>query len=149
MKKVLFLLVPMIFLTVACGGSNQADSDPAADTAADPATETTDIPASEGVDIALVSPENASLPMGDAELLLQVVDPTTGEPIAVEDLQVDLSMKMDGMEPMSTMSVVEPGDEPGQYKVMTNLGMAGMWTMEVQSADSVMPGEATFELEVQ
>ncbi|RZM79081.1 FixH family protein [Leptolyngbya iicbica] len=149
MKKVLFLLVPMIFLTAACGGGNQADSEPEADTAAAPTTETTDTPTSEGVDIALVSPEDASLPMGDAELLLQVADPATGEPVALENLEVDLSMGMDGMEPMTTMTMVEPGEQPGEYKVMTNLGMAGMWTMEVTSADPAMPGEATFELDVQ
>ena len=86
--------------------------------------------------------------MGDAELVLQVIDPATNEPVAVDDLQVDLSMPMDGMEPMTTMAIVEPGEETGQYKVMTNLGMEGMWMMEVTSADAAMPGEATFNLDV-
>ncbi|WP_346293203.1 FixH family protein [Sphaerothrix gracilis] len=148
MKKVLFLILPLVFLTAACGSANQAEPEATADTTEAPATETTEAPAAEGVAIALVSPEDGSVPMGDAELVLQVADSATNEPVEVEDLQVDLSMGMDGMEPMTTMAVVEPGEEPGQYKVMTNLGMQGMWMMEVTSADAAMPGEATFELDV-
>ncbi|MBE9135700.1 FixH family protein [Nodosilinea sp. LEGE 07088] len=146
MKKLFFLLIPVVFFTAACGGSNQAESEPAADMA--PMTESAATPADEGVAISLVSPEDAALPMGDAELVLQVMDPATGDPVAVENLQVDLSMSMDGMEPMTTMALVEPGEETGQYKVMTNLGMQGMWMMEVTSADPAMQGEATFNLEV-
>jgi len=147
MKKLLFLVLPLVFLTAACGSANQAGTD-TLDTAAAPATETAEAPAAEGVAIALVSPEDASVPMGDAELVLQVVDPATNEPVEVEDLQVDLSMPMDDMEPMTTMAIVEPGEEPGQYKVMTNLGMEGLWIMDVTSADAAMPGEATFNLDV-
>ncbi|MEO1209745.1 MAG: FixH family protein [Cyanobacteria bacterium J06638_20] len=148
MKKVLFLILPLVFLTAACGSANQAEPEATSDTTEAPATETAEAPAAEGVAIALVSPEDASVPMGDAELVLQVVDSATNEPVAVDDLQVDLSMPMDGMEPMTTMAIVEPGEETGQYKVMTNLGMEGMWMMEVTSADAAMPGEATFNLDV-
>lgn len=148
MKKVLFLILPLVFLTAACGSANQAEPEATSDTTEAPATETAEAPVAEGVAIALVSPEDASVPMGDAELVLQVVDPATNEPVAVDDLQVDLSMPMDGMEPMTTMAIVEPGEETGQYKVMTNLGMEGMWMMEVTSADAAMPGEATFNLDV-
>jgi hypothetical protein len=81
-------------------------------------------------------------------LVLQVVDPATNEPVEVENLEVDLSMPMDGMDPMTTMAIVEPGEEPGQYMVKTNLGMEGMWMMTVKSADAAMPGEATFNLDV-
>lgn len=148
MKKVLFLILPLVFLTAACGSANQAEPEVTADTTEAPTAETTEAPAAdEGVAIALVSPEDGSVPMGDAELVLQVVDPATNEPVEVEDLQVDLSMEMDGMEPMTTMAIVEPGEEPGQYKVMTNMGMEGMWMMEV-TADAAMPGEATFNLDV-
>jgi hypothetical protein len=148
MRKILFLMLPLVFLTAACGNANQAETD-TPDTAETPAAETTAPTAeSEGVAIALVSPEDASVPMGDAELVLQVVDPATNEPVEVENLQVDLSMEMDGMEPMTTMAIVEPGEETGQYKVMTNLGMEGMWMMEVTSADAAIPGKATFNLDV-
>ena len=147
MKKLLFLLVTVSLLTAACSGGNQADSEPTTDTATAPTTEFADTSA-EGASIALLSPEDGTIPMGDAELVLQVMNPATNEPIAVENLEVDLSMPMDGMEPMTTMVVVEPGEETGQYKVMTNLGMQGMWMMEVTSADPAMQGEATFELEV-
>ncbi|NER80635.1 MAG: FixH family protein [Leptolyngbya sp. SIO1D8] len=147
MKKLLFLVLPLVFLTAACGNANQAETE-ATDAAESPATETTEAPAAEGVAIALVTPEDGSVPMGDAELVLQAIDPATNEPVEVEDLQVDLSMPMDGMEPMTTMAIVEPAEEPGQYTVQTNLGMEGMWIMEVKSADAAMPGEATFNLDV-
>jgi hypothetical protein len=150
MKKVLFVWVAVGLLSAACGSTNQAETE-APETGAAPATETAEVaeaPAGEGVAIALISPEDGSLPMGDAELVLHVVDPATNKLIAVEGLQVDLSMEMDGMEPMTTMAVIEPGEEPGQYKVMTNLGMEGMWMMEVTSSDPAMPGEASFSLEV-
>ncbi|MGB3612402.1 MAG: FixH family protein [Elainellaceae cyanobacterium] len=145
MKKRLFLLIAVGFLA-ACGGTNQAEGD-AADTATAPAADAAS-PASGEVDIALVSPDDGTVPMGDAALVLQVVDPATNEPVAVDGLQVDLSMAMDGMEPMTTMAVVEPGEQPGQYNVMTDMGMAGMWTMAVESSDPAMPGEATFDIEV-
>ncbi|MFE4108513.1 FixH family protein [Almyronema epifaneia] len=150
MKKVLFLLAIVGVLSTACGNANQAETE-ATEAAAAPAAESTEAaeaPAEEGVAIALVTPEDATVPMGDAELVLQVVDPATNEPVEVENLEVDLSMPMDGMDPMTTMAVVEPGAEAGQYKVMTNLGMEGMWIMEVKSADAAMPGEATFNLDV-
>lgn len=150
MKKVLFVLAAVGLLSTACGNANQAETE-ATDAAAAPATETTDAaeaPAGEGVAIALVTPEDATVPMGDAELVLQVVDPATNEPVEVESLEVDLSMPMEGMDDMTTMAIVEPGDEPGQYRVKTNLGMEGMWIMEVKSADAMMPGEATFNLDV-
>ncbi|MEB3355286.1 MAG: FixH family protein [Synechococcales bacterium] len=152
MKKLLFLLVTVSLLTAACSGGNQAESEPATDAATAPATEmpteTTESAAEGGVAIALLSPEDGSAPMGDAELVLQVVDPATNEPVEVADLQVDLSMSMDGMAPMTTMAIVEPGEGPGQYVVKTNLGMEGTWTMEVKSTDATMPGEATFDLKV-
>ena len=147
MKKVLFLLVAVGLLSTACGSANQSEME-APDAAAAPAAETTEAAESEGVAIALISPEDGSVPMGDAELVLQAVDPATNEPVEVEDLQVDLSMPMDGMDDMTTMAIVEPGEEPGQYMVKTNLGMEGMWIMEVKSADAMMPGEATFNLDV-
>ena len=139
MKKILFWVLPLVLLTAACGNANQAETD-TTDTAETAAAETAAPTAeTEGVAIALVSPEDGSVPMGDAELVLQVIDPATNEPVEVEDLQVDLSMPMDGMEPMTTMAVVESEAEAGQYKVMTNLGMEGMWIMEVKSADAAMP----------
>lgn len=146
MKKHWFLLIAVGLLAAACGSPEQAEGE-SADTATAPAAETEASPASD-VDIELVSPEDGTVPMGDAELVVQVVDPATSEPVAVDDLNVDLSMEMDGTEPMTTMAVVEPGEDPGQYSVMTNMGMAGMWTMEVASTDPEMPGEATFDIEV-
>lgn len=148
MKKRVFILLAVGLLAAACGSPDQAEGEALPDTATAPATDTAGSSAGENVDIALVSPEDGTVPMGDAELVVEVIDPATSEPVAVDDLQVDLSMAMDGMEPMTTMAVVEPGEQPGQYKVMTNMGMAGMWTMDVASTDPTMPGEATFDIEV-
>ena len=160
MKKLLFLLATISLLTpltTACTGGNQAESEPASDAAATGVTETptemptempTETAAEEGVAIALISPEAASVPMGDAVLVLQVADAATNEPLEVENLAVDLSMPMDGMDPMTTMALVEAGESPGQYKVTTNLGMAGLWIMTVKSADAAMPAQATFNLNV-
>lgn len=148
MKKLLLLVITISFLTTACNGGNQAESEPATDAATAPTAETTESSAQSEVAIALVSPEDGSVPMGDAELVVEVIDPTTNEPVAVENLQVNLSMAMDGMEPMTTMTKVEPGTQPGRYKVMTNLGMEGTWMMEVKSADPMMPGQETFNIEV-
>ncbi len=148
MKKLLFLLVTVSLLTAACSGGNQAESEPATDAATAPATETAESSDEGGVAIALITPEDATVPMGDAELVLQVVDPATNEPVEVETLEVDLSMPMDDMDDMTAMAVVEPAEEPGQYLVKTNLGMEGLWIMEVKSADAAMPGEATFNLDV-
>jgi len=147
MKKVLLVLAAVGLLSTACGSAEQAET-AAPDAAEAPVTETTEVAESEGVAIALVTPEDATVPMGDAELVLQVVDHATDEPVEVENLEVDLSMPMEGMDPMTTMAVVEPGAEAGQYMVKTNLGMEGMWIMEVKSADAMMPGEATFNLDV-
>lgn len=145
MKKLFFLLVPVVLFTAACGSSNSVESEPMTEAATAPVAETV---AEGGVEIALVSPVDGTVPMGDAELVLEVMDPATNEPVALGNLQVDLSMPMDGMEPMTTMAIVEAGEQPGQYKVMTNLGMEGLWMMAVTSADPAMQGEATFNLEV-
>ena len=148
MKKLLLLLVAVGLLSAACSGSNQAENESATVPETDPTTEVGEPSSEGGVAIAFVSPDPNAVPMGDAEIILEVTDSSTNEPVAIEDLQINLSMEMDGMEPMTTMTQIELDDQPGRYRVMTNLGMAGMWTMEVASADPAMPGEATFNIDV-
>ena len=46
------------------------------------------------------------------------------------------------------MVKVEPGTETGQFKVVTNLGMEGMWIVEAASTDPTKPGAATFNIDV-
>ena len=141
MKKFLFLLIAIAFLTAACG-SDQTEDKPTTDTATTP----TESSSEENAAISLISPQDGALPMGDAEIVVEAIDPESKQPIPLEDLQVNLSMAMDEMEPMTTMTKIEPGAQPGHYKIMTNLGMAGMWTMEVESGDRAE--KATFNLDV-
>ncbi|WP_017660333.1 FixH family protein [Baaleninema simplex] len=151
MKKFFFLWIAVAVLTAACSNNAPADSDTAADTAAtttETAANTDASTAEDGVAIALVSPEDGSVPMGDAEFVVEAIDPATNEPVPVEDLQVEFWMEMEGTEPMTAMSKVEPGDRPGQYKVRTNLGMVGAWVMEVESADPALSGEKAFDITV-
>lgn len=150
MKKILLaLFVTVGLLSAACSGDKPVSSEAAPEVATEQTTETPSNPdAEEEVAISLISPDPDAVPMGDTELVIEVTDAATSEPVTVEALNVDLSMEMDGMEPMTTMAIVEPGTEPGQYTIKTNMGMVGMWMMEVESADAEMPGAETFALEV-
>ena len=154
MKKILLALFATVgLLSAACTGDTPASSDVSSETAPEATTEqvpeaTANSPTEGGIAISLISPNPDAIPMGDAELVVEVTDAATNEPVTVETLNIDLSMAMGDMEPMTTMAIVEPGTEPGQYTVKTNMGMAGMWMMKVESADAAMPGTATFDLEV-
>ncbi|MEQ9359789.1 FixH family protein [Coleofasciculus chthonoplastes] len=148
MKKLLLLVLTISVLTTACSSANQVESEVETDAATAPTTETMASSAENDVIITMVSPEDGTVPMGDAEFVVEVIDPATNEPVAVEDLQVDLSMEMEDMEPMTAMTKVEPDTQPGRYKVMTNMGMTGKWMMAVKSNDPAMSGQETFDIEV-
>ncbi|MEO0855181.1 MAG: hypothetical protein AAFY15_16995, partial [Cyanobacteria bacterium J06648_11] len=45
-------------------------------------------PNEEAIAIALVSPSDRSVPMGAAELVLEVTDTATNEPVEIDDLEV-------------------------------------------------------------
>lgn len=138
MKKLLLSLIAVGALVTGCGGASTPDAatSETPDTAA--ATDTMDM---EGMDMesmesssegdyefSLVSPD--SVPSGDAEVVVAVRDAATGEPVATDNLSVDVyMMEMEGMEKMTAESEVMAGSEPGTYMVNTYLGMAGPWVV--------------------
>ena len=154
MKKFVPLLLAMGLFTAGCSSSQQTQSEPeqpakTAETA--PATETAAAETTEeNAVIALVSPEAESpVPMGDAELILEVTDANTGEPLALEELKVTVSMEMEGMEPMTSPVELESEAEPGRYKATTYFGMQGMWEVHAEVKNSAHHGRGRFMMEVQ
>ncbi|MEQ8959762.1 MAG: hypothetical protein RLP02_17865, partial [Coleofasciculus sp. C2-GNP5-27] len=88
MKKLLLLVLTISVFTTACSSGNQAETEVETDAATAPTTETMASSAENDVIITMVSPEDGTVPMGDAEFIVEVIDPATNEPVAVEDLQV-------------------------------------------------------------
>ncbi|MBT9317134.1 FixH family protein [Leptothoe spongobia] len=158
MKKLLLSLIAVGALVTGCGGASTPDTatSETPDTAA--ATNTMEMEGmdsmegmaatSEGnVEITLVSPD--AVPMGDAELFVAVKDAATGEPVTTENLEVEIFMPMDGMDDMTTEAEISPDAEPGQYKVATYLGMAGMWAVNTSVDEGEQQGKAHFMFEAQ
>ncbi|MGG6295697.1 efflux RND transporter periplasmic adaptor subunit [Leptolyngbya sp. AN02str] len=105
--------------------------------------------ASQGsVQIQLISPEG-TVAMGDNQLILQVQDATTGEPLPVRELNVNVAMPMPNMAPMQTEVEVKPADQPGRFQVNTYFGMRGTWQVTANVKDEEQQGQATFTLEAQ
>lgn len=161
MKKfILAIAFAGTLLLASCGSNETASTAPSSDTAAadsmgdmaqgkmDGDMAGMDHSQMEGMaskasdDIHLVSPEAQELPMGDAELVVHF----TQDGLTADDVRVEVSMPMEGDEPMTAMAIVEPGDEDNQFKVKTNFGMAGPWTVHVMAKDS---DPATFAFAVQ
>ncbi len=158
MKKIIALILPISVLMIACG-SPSSDTQTQLETA--PETETTateenlettpetDITATEEntVMVALASPEE-EIPMGDAELIVEVKDNTSGETVPVENIEVSSTMPMEGEEPMISKVEIEPTETPGQFKVKTNFGMAGTWNLATKVKDANYQGENEIVVEV-
>ncbi|MGB3294394.1 MAG: FixH family protein [Phormidesmis sp.] len=152
MKKLFLSLLTISIVATGCA-NNTPDEPVGTDM---PATE--DMQGMEGmegmvettgnVDIALVSP-TGPVPTGDTELVIAVQDPATGEPVATENLKVDVLMEMDGTDPMTTEATVTPGSEPGTYTVNTYLGMAGPWMVNTSVEEGDMQGTADLMVEAQ
>lgn len=86
---------------------------------------------------------------GDAELMLAVKDATTGEPVATDNLTVDVYMMMEGDEKMATESEVVAGEEPGMYQVNTYLSMEGPWVVHAVVDEGGQEGVGHLMLEAQ
>ena len=143
MKKILTLILPISLLIVACG-SPSTETQTQSETS--PKTETKATAENMAI-IALVSPEG-EIPMGDAELILEVQDNTSGEVVAVENIEVNSTMPMEGEDPMISKVEIEPTETPGQFKVKTNFGMAGTWNLAATVKDEKYQGENEITVEV-
>lgn len=96
--------------------------------------------------IKLINPKTKAVKAGTAELILQVLDPNSQSPIAVDQLVVDVTMPMKNMAPMTTMVDLKALPEPGQFRVKTHFGMKGDWVIKAQVKDAKHKGRAQFKL---
>ena len=102
-----------------------------------------------GVQIQLVSPSPPqAVTMGDAQLLLEVQDAKTGQPLKVENLEVSATMPMKNMAPMTAKVEVNPARQAGRFQANTYLGMRGAWKIDVKVKDPQHKGQASFYLDV-
>ncbi|MBE9078104.1 FixH family protein [Romeria aff. gracilis LEGE 07310] len=156
MKKLLLSLITVGIIATGCTNTSEpettaADATPDAAESADatmPEMEGMESTSEGNVEISLVSPHD-SVPMGDTEMILEVKDAATGEPVTTDSLKVDVSMAMEGMEPMMTETTVSPGAEPGLYEVQTYLSMEGPWAINAAVDEGEKAGTAHFMLEAQ
>ena len=144
MKKLIAILLPLSIFAIACSpAQNQTEATSPAQ------TETAQNKQESTTTVKLVSPDpQAEIPMGDAEMVLEVVDSTTGEPVKVENLDVSATMPMDGMEDMIGKVEVQPEGEPGRFKATTYFGMQGTWNVVATVKDSQHQGQQEFTFEV-
>ncbi|MBV6623019.1 MAG: FixH family protein [Rivularia sp. (in: Bacteria)] len=143
MIKLLPLLLTLSFFTIACS-TPEAQTETQTQTAA-----TTSGQQIESATINLVSPNpQDAVKMGDNILVVEVIDPQTQKPVAVETLDVNVSMPMEGQEDMTSMAKVEPDAQPGRYKIRTNFGMKGKWNVATQVKDPKVNGQANYTFDV-
>ncbi len=141
MKKLIVLILPLSLLTFACSSqSNQPETQT-------PVSSQVETPEQKTVKVALVSPQG-DIPMGDVELILEVQDSTSGEVVAVESIDVNSTMPMEGEDEMISKVEIEPVDKPGQFKLKTNFGMAGTWHLDTKIQEGEYQGENRITLEV-
>jgi len=101
------------------------------------------------IEVAIVDPDpTKGFKSGGAELILEVRDPDTQEPLPAKDVAVDVTMPMPNMEPMTTMVELEPTDKPGQFQVKTHFGMAGEWHIKVEVKDPDYAGQTMLTVPV-
>jgi nitrogen fixation protein FixH len=143
MKKLILILLPLSLLAIACSPA-QSDTQTTSPTP----TETAQNKQQSTATVNLVSPDpQAEIPMGDAEMILEVVD-SNGNPVKVETLDVSATMPMDGMEDMMGKVEVTPADEPGRFKATTYFGMQGTWNVVASVKDPQYQAQQEFTFEV-
>lgn len=143
MKKLILILLPLSILAIAC---SPAQNDTKVNSIA-PTEKAQNKPASTAT-VNLVSPEpQTEIPMGEAEMILEVVD-SNGNPVKVETLDVSATMPMDGMEDMMGKVEVQPTKEPGRFKATTYFGMQGTWNVVASVKDSQYQVNQEFSFEV-
>ncbi|NBD17678.1 MAG: nitrogen fixation protein FixH [Cyanobacteria bacterium] len=141
MKKIIVFILLLSLLMFACNSaSNQTNTQ-------SPVTSEVETREEKTPQVVLVSPQG-EIPMGDAELILEVQDSASGNVIPVENLDVNSTMPMPGGDDMISKVEVEPAANPGQFKVKTNFGMAGTWHLDAKIQDINYQGENRITLEV-
>ncbi|WP_204137623.1 efflux RND transporter periplasmic adaptor subunit [Halomicronema sp. CCY15110] len=102
------------------------------------------------VEVAIVEPDSTqSFKSGGADLVIEVRDPDTQEPLPVEDVTVDVTMPMPNMAPMTTMVQFEPTGQPGRFQIKTHFGMVGEWQIKVEVNDPDYKGQALIAVPVE
>jgi multidrug efflux pump subunit AcrA (membrane-fusion protein) len=102
------------------------------------------------VEVAIVEPDpTQSFKSGGADLVLEIRDPDTQEPLPVEDVTVDVTMPMPNMAPMTTMVQLEPAGQPGRFQVKTHFGMVGEWHINVEVNDPDYKGQSLITVSVE
>ena len=145
MIKLFPLLLTLSLFTIACSTPEEAQTQTQTQTA----STTNTGQQTENAKINLVSPNpQEAVKMGDNTLVVEVIDPQTQKPVAVETLDVNVSMPMEGEEDMTSMAKVEPDGQPGRYKIKTNFGMKGKWNVVTQVKDPKLQGEANYTFDV-
>jgi hypothetical protein len=144
MKKLIALTLPISLLMFACSSpSNQSDIQ----SQVTPDTEVTATKEAKIAKVTLVSPQG-DIPMGDAELILEVQDSASGKVIGVEMIEVSSTMPMEGEDPMLSKVEIEPTDTRGQFKIKTNFSMAGTWNLATTVKDANYQGGNEITVEV-
>ncbi len=95
--------------------------------------------------IKLISPQGKAS-AGDNQLILEVQDAKTKQPVKVEGLDVSVTMPMKNAAPMSTDVEIKPDAQPGRFKVSAYLGMNGKWEVTAKVKDKSRNGSGSFTL---
>ncbi|WNZ28109.1 hypothetical protein HJG54_34990 (plasmid) [Leptolyngbya sp. NK1-12] len=96
------------------------------------------------------------LPQGKTTLRLVVADPT-GQPLAVQGIEAEMTMSEQAMEAMgmkemgagSAKTEVKSAASPGTYDIETNFPFGGDWQLTVALNDAQPPARAVFDIPVQ
>jgi hypothetical protein len=144
MKKLILILSPLSFFALAY---NPAQSTPELN--ASVPREIVNNKQQNNTIIKLVSPDSQTeIPMGDAEIILEVVDSSTGKPLNIENLNVSATMPMEGMEDMINKVEVQPEAQPGRFKATTYFGMQGTWKVVATVQDAQYQSQQEFIFQV-
>ena len=95
--------------------------------------------------IKLISPPGKAA-AGDNQLILEVQDAKTKQPVKVEGLDVNVTMPMKNAAPMSTDVEIKLDAQPGRFKVNAYLGMNGKWEVTAKVKDKSRNGSGSFTL---
>lgn len=107
----------VIFLVAACSGNETAQL-----------KELQRVKAG-SIDVVLLSPGD-SLKQGKGRFVLEFQD-GNGNLVDVGSVMVGASMPMPGMAPMFGECLVTPSPTKGRYEVVSDLGMAGTWRLQI------------------